>query len=150
MALFGILVYLHVALTHNPAKCLSHVVDSWPRHGILRVEIICNISVKNHILDTYKKVIFLTSLACLFHFDIFRNLMSIFIFVCLNYLNINCQCFSVSITIAAYFLHATNIDFYALGFLCFQLVLYLIMIEFCKLHFNMFFIPFCRIFCYIE
>jgi len=35
-----ILVYIHLAFARHPAKCLEDVKDSWPKEGILRVEII--------------------------------------------------------------------------------------------------------------
>ena len=33
------LVYIHVKFTRNPVHCLEGVKDTWPRDGILRVEI---------------------------------------------------------------------------------------------------------------
>ncbi|KAI5751464.1 hypothetical protein M8J77_007710 [Diaphorina citri] len=35
-----ILAYIHVVFSHSPSNCLSHIKDSWPRDGILRVEIL--------------------------------------------------------------------------------------------------------------
>ena len=36
---FFMLVYIHVKFTRNPVHCLEGVKDTWPRDGILRVEI---------------------------------------------------------------------------------------------------------------
>lgn len=33
------LVYIHLVFSHGPITCLQHVKDTWPREGILRVEI---------------------------------------------------------------------------------------------------------------
>ena len=33
------LVYIHLAFARHPVKCLEEVKDTWPRDGILRVEI---------------------------------------------------------------------------------------------------------------
>lgn len=37
---FFVLVYIHIAFSRTPTMCLEHVRDSWPRDGILRVEIL--------------------------------------------------------------------------------------------------------------
>lgn len=37
---FFVLVYIHIAHSRSPASCLEHVKDTWPREGILRVEIL--------------------------------------------------------------------------------------------------------------
>lgn len=34
-----ILVYIHLAFARHPVKCLEDVKDTWPKEGILRVEI---------------------------------------------------------------------------------------------------------------
>ena len=39
---FLMLVYIHVKFTRNPVHCLEGVKDTWPRDGILRVEIMRN------------------------------------------------------------------------------------------------------------
>ena len=36
---FAMLVYIHLAFARHPVKCLEEVKDTWPRDGILRVEI---------------------------------------------------------------------------------------------------------------
>jgi hypothetical protein len=41
---FGLLSYLHVVFNRNPINCLSSIQDKWPRDGILRVEIVHNVS----------------------------------------------------------------------------------------------------------
>ncbi|XP_054277403.1 membralin isoform X2 [Macrosteles quadrilineatus] len=40
MTAFFVLVYIHIAFSRTPTTCLEHVRDSWPRDGILRVEIL--------------------------------------------------------------------------------------------------------------
>lgn len=40
-ALF-VLVYIHIAFSRSPTTCLEHVKGTWPKDGILRVEIIRN------------------------------------------------------------------------------------------------------------
>jgi len=35
----GLLIYLHVVFNQKPVTCLSHLHDSWPRQGVLRVEL---------------------------------------------------------------------------------------------------------------
>lgn len=37
---FFVLIYIHIAFSRTPTTCLEHVRDSWPRDGILRVEIL--------------------------------------------------------------------------------------------------------------
>lgn len=39
---FFVLAYIHIAFSRTPTTCLNHVKDSWPRDGILRVEILRN------------------------------------------------------------------------------------------------------------
>jgi len=34
-----VLVYIHLVYTRQPVQCLEHLTDSWPRDGVLRVEI---------------------------------------------------------------------------------------------------------------
>lgn len=36
---FGLLVHLHMAFIREPLTCLDHIKDTWPRNGILRVQI---------------------------------------------------------------------------------------------------------------
>ena len=52
----GILFYMHIVFARTPVNCLSHVADSWPRHGILRVEIVRNASENYSIINSYEKV----------------------------------------------------------------------------------------------
>jgi hypothetical protein len=35
----GLLIYLHVIFNQKPVTCLSHLHDSWPRQGVIRVEL---------------------------------------------------------------------------------------------------------------
>ena len=37
---FFVLVYIHMIFSRTPATCLDHVRDTWPRDGILRVEVV--------------------------------------------------------------------------------------------------------------
>ncbi|KOB64601.1 Membralin, partial [Operophtera brumata] len=39
---FFVLAYIHIAFSRSPTTCLNQVKDSWPRDGILRVEILRN------------------------------------------------------------------------------------------------------------
>jgi hypothetical protein len=41
---FGLLSYLHIVFNRNPINCLGPVQTTWPRDGILRVEIVHNAS----------------------------------------------------------------------------------------------------------
>ena len=49
IVLFSILVYIHANFTSLPMKCLDDVQKTWPRDGILRVQISQNSSV--HLID---------------------------------------------------------------------------------------------------
>uniref|UniRef100_A0A1B6EGL4 Membralin n=1 Tax=Clastoptera arizonana TaxID=38151 RepID=A0A1B6EGL4_9HEMI len=40
MMSFFVLVYIHIVFSRSPTTCLEHVRDTWPRDGILRVEIL--------------------------------------------------------------------------------------------------------------
>ena len=51
----GILVYIHVVFARAPINCLEHVHHKWPRHGILRVEIVKNASDDYNIISSYEK-----------------------------------------------------------------------------------------------
>nr|KAG5698281.1 hypothetical protein BaRGS_016983 [Batillaria attramentaria] len=55
LMVLGILFYIHVVFARTPINCLSHVSDSWPRHGILRVEIVRNASDNYSIINSYEK-----------------------------------------------------------------------------------------------
>jgi len=35
----GLLIYLHVVFNQKPVTCLSHLHDTWPKQGVLRVEL---------------------------------------------------------------------------------------------------------------
>lgn len=45
----SMLVYVHLTLSRTPPTCLQHVKDTWPKDGILRVEIIRNAAQVNHL-----------------------------------------------------------------------------------------------------
>lgn len=52
---FFVLAYIHIAFSRTPTTCLNHVKDSWPRDGILRVEILTNPSADYTIEQSYAK-----------------------------------------------------------------------------------------------
>lgn len=52
---FFVLAYIHIAFSRTPTTCLNHVKDSWPRHGILRVEILKNPAHDYTIEQSYAK-----------------------------------------------------------------------------------------------
>ncbi|KAK6188167.1 hypothetical protein SNE40_004410 [Patella caerulea] len=55
LVVLGILVYIHIVFARTPINCLQHVQKSWPRHGILRVEIVKNASDNYSIINSYEK-----------------------------------------------------------------------------------------------
>lgn len=55
LMVLGILFYIHIVFARTPINCLSHVSDTWPRHGILRVEIVRNASDNYSIINSYEK-----------------------------------------------------------------------------------------------
>ncbi|KAJ0174170.1 hypothetical protein K1T71_010316 [Dendrolimus kikuchii] len=52
---FFVLAYIHIAFSRTPTTCLNHVKDSWPRDGILRVEILRNPAQDYSIEQSYAK-----------------------------------------------------------------------------------------------
>ncbi|XP_025830234.1 membralin [Agrilus planipennis] len=52
---FFVLVYIHMTFSKSPATCLDHVKETWPRDGILRVEIIRNAGKGYNIEKSYAK-----------------------------------------------------------------------------------------------
>ena len=52
---FLLLVYIHVVYTRHPVQCLEHVADTWPRDGILRVEIVRSPPVEYTIEHSYSR-----------------------------------------------------------------------------------------------
>ena len=50
-----VLGYIHIAFAQTPINCLQSVQSTWPRHGILRVEIVKNASQDYSILKSYEK-----------------------------------------------------------------------------------------------
>lgn len=52
---FFVLAYIHITYSRTPTTCLNHVKDSWPRDGILRVEILRNPSQNYGIEQSYAK-----------------------------------------------------------------------------------------------
>lgn len=55
LVVLSILAYIHVVFARTPINCLSHVKDSWPRDGILRVEIVHNATENYTLLNSYEK-----------------------------------------------------------------------------------------------
>ncbi|KAL3870109.1 hypothetical protein ACJMK2_042722 [Sinanodonta woodiana] len=51
----GILAYIHIVFARSPINCLQYVQKTWPRHGILRVEIVHNASENYSIVNSYEK-----------------------------------------------------------------------------------------------
>ncbi|KAF5280289.1 hypothetical protein FQR65_LT03098 [Abscondita terminalis] len=52
---FFVLVYIHMAFTKAPVTCLDHIKNTWPRDGILRVEIVRNPGQDYSIEKSYAK-----------------------------------------------------------------------------------------------
>jgi hypothetical protein len=55
LVVLGILAYIHIVFSRSPINCLQHVQKVWPRNGILRVEIVRNVSENYTILNSYEK-----------------------------------------------------------------------------------------------
>lgn len=49
------LIYIHGVFSKRPSNCLNYIQQSWPRDGILRVEIIPNVSANYSLIDSYRK-----------------------------------------------------------------------------------------------
>lgn len=52
LSAFFVLVYMHIAFSRAPTTCLEHVKETWPRDGILRVEIVRNQGKEYNIQDS--------------------------------------------------------------------------------------------------
>nr|XP_018897634.1 PREDICTED: membralin [Bemisia tabaci]XP_018897635.1 PREDICTED: membralin [Bemisia tabaci]XP_018897636.1 PREDICTED: membralin [Bemisia tabaci] len=52
---FFILAYIHLAFSRTPTDCLGHIRDTWPRDGILRVEILRNGAEENTVESSYER-----------------------------------------------------------------------------------------------
>ena len=56
---FFMLVYIHLVFARRPVQCLGHVKETWPRDGILRVEVIRDFqedpNVPYTVDDSYEK-----------------------------------------------------------------------------------------------
>lgn len=50
-----VLVYLHAVFSKRPTTCLVDVENSWPRDGILRVEIIPDAPENYTLTDSYQR-----------------------------------------------------------------------------------------------
>lgn len=50
-----VLMYIHMVFSKTPSTCLQHVKDTWPRDGILRVEIVRNAGQDYNIEHSYAK-----------------------------------------------------------------------------------------------
>lgn len=55
LAAFFVLVYIHLSFSKTPSTCLNSVRETWPRDGILRVEIVRNLEKGYSIEDSYAK-----------------------------------------------------------------------------------------------
>lgn len=53
--MLAVLIYIHVVFARSPINCLQHVQKTWPRTGILRVEIVKNASEDYNITKSYEK-----------------------------------------------------------------------------------------------
>ena len=51
----AILSYLHIVFNRHPMNCLSEIQSTWPRDGILRVEIVNNVTSDYSIKQSYEK-----------------------------------------------------------------------------------------------
>lgn len=49
------LAYIHIVFARSPTNCLESVQKTWPRDGILRVEIVKNASENYSIINSYEK-----------------------------------------------------------------------------------------------
>ena len=49
------LMYIHIAYARRPVQCLEEIKGTWPRDGILRVEIMSNPPEGYTVEDSYKK-----------------------------------------------------------------------------------------------
>ena len=49
------LIYIHVAYARHPVQCLESIKDTWPRDGILRVEIMKNPPEHYTVEQSYEK-----------------------------------------------------------------------------------------------
>ena len=49
------LVYIHVAYARHPVQCLEDIKETWPRDGILRVEIMKNPPEEYSVEQSYEK-----------------------------------------------------------------------------------------------
>ena len=48
-------MYIHAVFAKAPMNCLEHVQETWPREGILRVEIVRNAPENYSVINSYKK-----------------------------------------------------------------------------------------------
>ena len=48
-------MYIHVVFARSPINCLQSIQKTWPRNGILRVEIVKNASEDYNIFKSYEK-----------------------------------------------------------------------------------------------
>ncbi|XP_062569772.1 membralin-like [Saccostrea cucullata] len=55
LLVLGILAYIHIVFARTPINCLANVQSTWPRNGILRVEIVHNASENYSIINSYEK-----------------------------------------------------------------------------------------------
>ena len=53
LAVFLMLLYIHVIFSRTPITCLDHIKDTWPREGILRIDIMRGSRVRNNTNQPY-------------------------------------------------------------------------------------------------
>ena len=75
---FASLVYIHVAYARNPVQCLEDIKGSWPRDGILRVEIMKNPPEHYTVEQSYEKERTLQLFQQRQNDDIFPSVFSMF------------------------------------------------------------------------
>ena len=48
MTCLSLLIYLHIVFNQQPISCLSHLHETWPRHGVLRLELFLQTPPENY------------------------------------------------------------------------------------------------------
>ncbi len=55
MLCFFLLIYVHVSFGWRPVRCLDGVKNTWPRDGVLRVEVVHRPRPDYGLADSYEK-----------------------------------------------------------------------------------------------
>ncbi|CAF0894826.1 unnamed protein product [Didymodactylos carnosus] len=58
----ALLIYLHAVFNNKPVTCLQHIQNTWPRFGVLRVELLENVPLNYNLQKSYDKEFQKTSL----------------------------------------------------------------------------------------